>query len=341
MVFGDTPLLLKVFGVLCLLGFGAMSLLPTAFWVYRVAWAAFIVFVAYACAFHTDRLTLDFASRTYLRERGRYPWLRREGGSFGDFERLHVSPGTIRTRYAISPVWKVWLVREQGTQSPGEQSDCLSLGELHGTQEIPRLLAGVLDDLAALGYGALALEIPSEAMGGPLAGDAVPPFFLQPASDGRGNEQVLALLREVAERGWEILCFDANSDQTRSSWQERDRTMAENLAAQWAQRCPERKVIGVCGNLHSRLKPLPEIFAHLWPSFAACFAESNPQRVVHSVVVEFHRGSFFNNGGVQELGGKPIDQARWGEDTHRGHSWALHLPEAKPATFLVPPTLPL
>lgn len=39
-------------------------------------------------------------------------------------------------------------------------SDVLLFGELHGTQEVPRLLLRLLDELAAIGYGGLALEIP-------------------------------------------------------------------------------------------------------------------------------------------------------------------------------------
>ena len=40
------------------------------------------------------------------------------------------------------------------------RSDFLLLGEMHGTQEVPRLVLGLLDDLASLGYGGLGLEMP-------------------------------------------------------------------------------------------------------------------------------------------------------------------------------------
>jgi hypothetical protein len=110
--------------------------------------------------------------------------------------------------------------------------------------------------------------------------------------------------------------------------------MAENLAEQWKQRCPDRKVIAMCGNLHSRLSPVPEPYAALWPSFAAVFRDRNPARAVHSVLVAFHGGSFFNNDAVQEVLEDPIPRAEWREDPVMGHTFALHLPRATPPTFL-------
>jgi|SRR5690606_591168 hypothetical protein len=43
--------------------------------------------------------------------------------------------------------------------------DVLLIGELHGTQEVPRLVFGLLDSLAAQGYSGHGLEIPEAGRG--------------------------------------------------------------------------------------------------------------------------------------------------------------------------------
>jgi hypothetical protein len=48
-----------------------------------------------------------------------------------------------------------------------ERSDLLILGKLHGTQEVPQLVAALLDDLTARGYGGLGMELPAGEMGDP------------------------------------------------------------------------------------------------------------------------------------------------------------------------------
>jgi hypothetical protein len=222
-----------------------------------------------------------------------------------------------------------------------QQSDFLLFGELHGTQEPPQLLAALLDDLTSLGYGGLALEIrrgdrePIMRWATGASGE-VPRFFAQPGSSGSGNEQLLALIRQVAVEGWQVLCFSDDPDQGCATWTERDSVMADNLAAQWQQYCPGQKVVGISGNLHSRLAPT-EFGADLWPSFAACFQQRNPQFVVRSVDLVFHSGSFYNEK-LQTLDDDPLAEAEIREDTRLGHSLALHLPQATAATFLVPPT---
>ena len=97
------------------------------------------------------------------------------------------------------------------------QSDLVLLGETHGTQEVPRLVLGLLDDLAALGYGGLGLEMPGgeqDALEKWIAGEGEPPPFFgaKEFQDGRGNEQALSLIRQAASRspGWKLLCFDTD-----------------------------------------------------------------------------------------------------------------------------------
>jgi len=81
-------------------------------------------------------------------------------------------------------------------------SDVLIFGELHGTQEVPRLLLSLLSALIAAGYRGLALEIlhhDRETLEGwARAQEAVlPEFFAHPWADGRGNREVLALIQQV------------------------------------------------------------------------------------------------------------------------------------------------
>jgi len=228
----------------------------------------------------------------------------------------------------------------QALRDLAQDSDFLLFGELHGTQEPPQLIATLLDDLTTLGYGGLALEI-ARSEREPImrwatgASGEVPRFFAQPGSDGRGNEQLLALIRQVAEKGWQVLCFSDDPDQGCATWTERDSVMADNLAAQWKQCCPDRKAVGLSGKLHSRLA-LTEVGADLWPSFAACFQERNPLSVVRSVDLVFHGGSFFNQQ-LRTLPDRPLAEAEIRKDTRLGHSFALHLPQATAATFLAPP----
>ena len=95
------------------------------------------------------------------------------------------------------------------------QSDVLILGETHGTQEVPAVAAALLAPLTKLGYVALALEVPADQQG-PLADwstgktATVPKFFAKPIEDGRGNIQVLSLIRTALSPPfrWQLICFD-------------------------------------------------------------------------------------------------------------------------------------
>ena len=224
------------------------------------------------------------------------------------------------------------------------ECDVLILGELHGTQEVPQLALGLLPDLAGLGYRGLALEIPEPAREG-LASWATgatqepPEFFTRPGEDGRGNVQALSLVKEAATQGWTPLCFDMRPGQAASRWADRDAWMAHNRDAQWRRLCPDAKVLGVCGNFHSRLtnRATPDSPAYdFWLSFAAALQAGRPEKVVHSVNVMSHEGGFFNGGRVQELTGEPLAQPA-ARHPHDDHTVQVHLPRATPATFLAEP----
>jgi hypothetical protein len=226
-------------------------------------------------------------------------------------------------------------------------SDVLLFGELHGTQEVPRLLVRLLDDLAAVGYRGLALEIPQDVRNmleqwAKAESSTVPTFFAHPFADGRGNRQVLALVHQVltSEHEWHLLCFDQGHDQPMNQWADRDGWMAHNLREQWHHLCPQAKIVGICGNLHSRLSLPPNRDVTYWPSFAHQLQHLSPDRTVRTVKVRFQTGSYFN------LKRRRLGRFGWGLlplprkvaiRQSVDHSLELILPIASPATFLAAP----
>jgi len=237
---------------------------------------------------------------------------------------------------------------EQAVVHLAARSDVLMFGETHGTQEVPRLVAGLLEGLTALGYQAMAIEMPHhwrEELVDWAEGKAAdpPPFFMPPWSqDGRGNLQVLSLVRQVLDHGWQVLCFDQGYDQPGEQWTDRDSWMAHNLVAQWQQYCRAGKIIGICGNLHSRLiSPTSESYK-FWPTCAHYTQQRHQSARVNSIAVVFHSGEFFNMGRHEFTPKSPpltmAAELRWSGSL--GHSAELHLPQATAATFLVPPSTP-
>ncbi len=220
------------------------------------------------------------------------------------------------------------------------ESDLLLIGELHGTQEVPRLILGLLPDLASLGYGSLALEVAvgqREQLLQCAQGKDTPPALFGPSDfrDGRGSAQALSLIQQAVSGGWNLLCFDVNFIYEGDAWSDRDSGMAENLMEQWGRLCPGRKVLGVCGSYHSRLVP-PTEPTELWPSFAYSVQQARPDLTVSSVKVKYQRGAFFNgelrtfdNGPEMSTAEAEVHPADWA-----GHTLDLHLPRATSATFL-------
>lgn len=220
------------------------------------------------------------------------------------------------------------------------ESDLLLFGEMHGTQEVPRLMLRLLPQLAQLGYGGLALEMPEGQRDQLLRcaqGEDAPLSLFDPSEfrDGRMNAQALSLVQEAVSRGWTLLCFDVTFTQEGDAWSVRDLGMAQNLRGQWARDCPGKKVLGVCGNYHSRLVP-PTEPTDFWPSFAYGVRQLRPDLTVSTVNVVFHGGAFFN-GEIKTMGAGPepfgeaaeVRPANW-----LGHTLDLHLPRATPVTFL-------
>lgn len=228
------------------------------------------------------------------------------------------------------------------------RTDILLFGEIHGTREVPRVMAALLPGLARRGYRALALEAPSDARAGLAAwaaGDAEEPpvFYAEPQPDGRGNTQTLALVREAVRfaAGWRVLCFDVGSGTPLLPWAERDRRMARRLLDQWDSACPGARVVGVCGDLHARLAdvgPVPRSDEPLWPSLAACLRELRPDARLHTVRVMFAAGSYYNDG-IRTIGDEVSDHdqcAAFRSVPSGLYTAELRLPTATPATFLPP-----
>jgi hypothetical protein len=253
------------------------------------------------------------------------------------------------------------------------QSDVLILGEVHGTQEVPMLAASLLPNLTELGYHVLALEIPSDQLT-PLKAWAsgktndVPEFFAKPSGDGRGNMQLLSLIRAAASPKfqWQLICFDQSESHFNKFFEglgknvltekatsqtldlnaefvktsiERDCAMAANLAIQRKRLPKNPKVLAICGNLHARTanKMKIEGFGDLWPSFAAKLQSDNPKWVVRSINVVAHSGSFFNNGKVNSFHGKKTEKVEAQATPDSPFNWQLNQPRATAATFLAPP----
>ena len=228
---------------------------------------------------------------------------------------------------------------QQRLLSLASESNLLLLGEMHGTQEVPRLMLGLLPHLAQLGYGGLALEMPEGQRDQLLRcaqGETAPASLFGPPEfrDGRMNAQALSLVQQAVSAGWTLLCFDVTFTQEGDAWSVRDLGMAQNLLTQWERHCPGKKVLGVCGNYHSRLVP-PTEPTDFWPSFAYSVQQARPDLEVGSVNVVFHGGAFFN-GEIKTMGAGPkpfgeeaeVRPANW-----LGHTLDLHLPRATPVTF--------
>ena len=191
---------------------------------------------------------------------------------------------------------------EQLVLQVAESSHLLLFGELHGTREVPALVAGLLPKLVERGYRGLGLELPRDQQA-PLTAwadgltDQPPPFFAHPSRDGRANVQVLELTRAARTRGLQLVCFDRAPDQGGQQWADRDAWMARNVLDDWSQLPAGAKVVGICGSLHARLEPeqgmgrlLRKAVSggqQLWPSLAGWVRQHQPSLVVGAIDVRF------------------------------------------------------
>jgi hypothetical protein len=258
-----------------------------------------------------------------------------------------------------------------GVEKLAASSDVLVLGEMHGTQEVPQLVAGLLAPLSELGYHNLAIEVPNNHQAAMLAWarretETIPDFFANPNGDGRGNAQLLALVRIAAAPPfrWQIVCFDESEsileekarvaltqtkqiekakgseltvdDEMFAQWRERDAAMAFNLVRETKSLKPTEKTLAICGNIHARVTNdvRDPMLSKLWPSFAEMLKQGRPAWRVNSINIEFYSGAFFNEGKVRSIGKRPLEHAvirSAGQSS--GCTLVLSLPVATPATF--------
>jgi hypothetical protein len=254
-------------------------------------------------------------------------------------------------------------------------SDILILGEIHGTQEVPELVASLLAPLTELGYNTLALEVPNNDQASLLAwargkSEKIPDFFAHPSGDGRGNAQLLTLAGIAASPPfqWQIICFDESElarekallsriqkkqtgkavapdmtdDDIIAAWRERDAAMASNVLREAKSLKVTNKILAICGNLHARkTNDMQEpMLSKLWPSFARVLMQRQPAWRVSSVNIEFYGGTYFNNGKVQTFAKRSLEQATVRSEGQTGWDLVLSLPTAKAATPLDPKHVP-
>jgi hypothetical protein len=241
---------------------------------------------------------------------------------------------------------------EQAVLDLAGRCDLLLFGELHGTREVPGLVAGLLNKLGSLGYCGLGLEVPHDerqALADWASGKTQEPprFYAQPSKDGRGSSEALELVKQATTLGWQVLCFDQATSQPVQGWAERDAWMAHNLLEQWAALCNGRRVAAVCGSLHARLAPAQGVGRLLrkaitsgeerWPSLAARVHQRQPALALGSIDVRFAAGAYVNMGQrsiYPRPGIRTQASVRSGDPAFTLELW---LPRANPATFLANP----
>lgn len=264
---------------------------------------------------------------------------------------------------------------QQSLKTLASESDVLVLGETHGTQEVPAIVEELLPTLTNLGYGVIALEVPLDeqpAIAACVKGDigVVPRFFAKPGEDGRGNRQVLAMVRRalMPPYKWKLICFDETNEEMMRQMMERlpkdakgniaervakfspdditaisvhrDATMAKNFAEERKKLPAKLKVVAVCGNIHARTAnhaSAKSTLKALWPSFAALLKQDQPHWQVRSVNVQAFSGEYFNGGKVNKFTGRPLTKVEARPTAEADWDWELNLPRATAATFLASP----
>ena len=228
-------------------------------------------------------------------------------------------------------------------------ADCLLIGEIHGTQEIPRIVASLLPMLKVHGYRGIGVEIPHIEqdplrlwLSDPSA--PLPAFFAQPWPDGRGSSEMLALLRRASGRGFGVFCFDADLMRSNLPWSARDAEMARHTGETWLNEFPKDKVAVLCGNNHAFLERPPQLPTEYWPTFAAHLQQMLPEKNLRSLELRPLHGEFYNMSlrridhwwPVKDK--QPPGEVRTG--TSEFVSLTVEFPRSSAATFVAPPKAP-
>lgn len=140
-----------------------------------------------------------------------------------------------------------------------EKYRIISIGEIHGTNEGPELVLGVLRLFEKTGKSVLlGLEIPSSEQPhieaflktGDLAPLKASPFFQRDYQDGRSSKAMAKLLSGVRTlSNTRVFGFDATNV---SSGQDRDEKMAINLQTEYLS-APTDYVVYLAGNIHAAI----------------------------------------------------------------------------------------
>lgn len=231
-----------------------------------------------------------------------------------------------------------------------EGADALFIGEIHGTQEIPRIVVGLLPMLYERGYRGFGVEVPRfeqdnlrRWLSDPTA--PVPDFYAKPGPDGRGSREMLALVRRANQTGFQVFCFDPGLIKRNAAWTERDAGMSQNTQETWQKQFPDAKILLMCGNNHAFLKPLPRAGNGLWPSFAEQLRQRMPDKQYRSVNLMPVSGEFYNMG-IRDVQAfqfltahvEPLETPR--VVASEFVSMQVDFPQCHPATYLSPPKVP-
>ncbi|RKG60676.1 hypothetical protein D7X30_07040 [Corallococcus sp. AB011P] len=158
-----------------------------------------------------------------------------------------------------------------GLKKLAKAGGVMLLGELHGTQEVPRFIAQAVCQLVTSGMPVtVGLELPVEnedritaflqSQGGDVDWLKLmeAPFWRSPYPDGRGSEAVanmLEQLRHLRAQGLDVAVFVY--DHPKLSGQQREDALTKTVLAQVKAK-PERFHLVVSGNIHPRTeKGLP------------------------------------------------------------------------------------
>ncbi|WP_223642276.1 hypothetical protein [Corallococcus sp. EGB] len=158
-----------------------------------------------------------------------------------------------------------------GLKKVAKEGGVLLLGELHGTQEVPRFIAQSVCQLVTAGMPVtVGLELPVEneerihaflqSPGGEVDWLKLmeAPFWRSPYPDGRGSEAVanmLEQLRQLRAQGLDVAVFVY--DHPKLAGQSREDALTKTVLEQ-VKATPRRFHLVVSGNIHSRtVKGLP------------------------------------------------------------------------------------
>jgi len=147
----------------------------------------------------------------------------------------------------------------------------MMIGELHGTNETPELIAAMLKSRVSKERVLLGLEIPRDEQeridtylqsgGSSTSRQAMLQGAHWRGQDGRSSLAMIGLLeqlRRLRNSGYkvDVVCFDGSADDFKQASTNRDAVMATNLRAAMKRR-PADRTLTLTGNIHNQLVQRP------------------------------------------------------------------------------------